>query len=342
MKAVRYHGEGQLRVEQIANPEPGPHDVLLAPVAVGVCGTDNHIVSGHFVSRPPVVLGHEVAAEVLAAGSEVSGLEPGQLITVEPHLYCGRCTPCQTGRQHLCPQRRAPGVHIDGGMAQRLVVPATLAYPVSEGIAAEHAALTEPIACCIHGLDRLVPQSGLPLAVFGCGPAGAILIALAKLSGAFPVVAFDPQPSRRDLALRMGADTALDPTADNSAAIADLTGGDGFAATVDAAGSARVLEQAIALSARGGRILLFGVADPHDRASISPNDVYQRELTILGTALNPYTHRRAVGLLQRLPLHELQTASYDLDHVPAALQAQRTGTADKIFIRPQGENGVMR
>lgn len=342
MKAVRYHGNGELRVEQLPDPHPGPADVLLAPVAVGVCGTDNHIVGGHFVSCPPVVLGHEVAAEVLEVGKKVRGLEVGQLITVEPHLYCGACTPCQTGRQHLCPHRRAPGVHIDGGMAERLVVPATLAYPVPSGVPAEHAAMTEPIACCIHGMDRLAPSSGLPLAVFGCGPAGAIMIALARLSGAAPIVAFDPQPRRRELALRVGADVALDPTdVDVAEQVAELTGGDGFAASIDAVGSARVLEQAVNLSARGGRILVFGVADASERASISPNEVYMRELSILGTALNPYTHRRAVGLLQRLPLDQLRTGAFGLDDVPAALEAQRRGEADKVFIRPQ-RNGTVR
>ena len=340
MKAVRYHGDGELRVEQIPDPTPGPDDVLLAPLAVGVCGTDNHIIAGHFVSRPPVVLGHEVAAEVIALGRDVRGLEVGQLITVEPHLYCGRCVPCQTGRQHLCPDRAAPGVHLDGGMAGRLVVPATLAYPVPDGVPVEHAAMTEPIACCVHGMDRLAPMSGMPLAVFGCGPAGAIMIALARLAGAHPIIALDPQPARRQLALRVGADVALDPTEEGlTERMADLTDGQGVAAAIDAVGSARVLEQAIGLSARGGRILVFGVADAGERAAISPNDVYLRELTILGTALNPYTHRRAVGLLQRLPLDQLCTASYDLDSVPDALDAQRLGKADKVFIHPQSHNG---
>lgn len=340
MKAVRYHGDGTLLLEDIADPHPGPDDVLLAPEAVGVCGTDTHIVSGHFVSRPPVVLGHEIAARVLAMGDRVDGLQVGQLITVEPHLYCGRCTPCQTGRQHLCPDRKAPGVHLNGGMAERLVVPATLAYPVPAGVPVEHAAMTEPIACCVHGMDRLAPSSGLPIAVFGAGPAGTIMIALAKLAGLFPVVAFDPQESRRDLARRMGADVVLDPLQDVATEVAAATGGDGFSAVIDAVGSARVLEQAISMSARGGRILVFGVSDPAERASISPNDVYQRELTILGTALNPYTHRRAVSLLQRLPLHELRTQAFGLDAVPEALEAQRRGVADKVFIRPQPEGAT--
>lgn len=342
MKAVRYHGEGRLEVEQIEDPTPGPEDVLLEPLSVGVCGTDNHIVSGHFVSRPPVVLGHEISAKVLAVGAQVSEDLVGRLITVEPHLYCGQCTPCQVGQQHLCPHRRAPGVHINGGMAERLVVPATLAYPVPEGVSAEHAAMTEPIACCVHGMDRLAPQSGRPLAVFGSGPAGAIMIALARLAGAYPIVAFDPQESRRDLALRIGADTALDPAQDNTETIRRLTDRDGFASVIDAVGSARVVEQAIQESARGGRILLFGVTDPAERATFSPNDVYQRELTLLGTALNPYTHRRAVGLLQRLPLTELTTTAFDLDHVPDALDAQRHGLADKVFIHPQPSTGGTR
>lgn len=336
MRIVRFHADGSLRCEDLPAPEPGQGEVLLAPQAVGVCGTDAHILDGHFPSRPPVALGHEVAAIVQDVGPGVTAVAPGDLVTVEPHLYCGICASCQLGNVQTCTDRRAPGVHLNGGMSELMVVPQTIAYRLPEGTPPLHGALTEPIACCVHAVDRLEAKSGLPVAVFGCGPAGAIITALCSLAGLAPIVVIDPRASRRDLALRVGADHVIDPsTQDVHAAAMELTGGVGFPSVIEAAGKGPVLEQAVGIAARSATILLFGVADPHDTATVRPNEIYTKELRLVGTALNPYTHRRAIGLLHRLPLNELRTVVYPLDKVPQAIDAQRAGEADKVYVEPQ-------
>lgn len=336
MKAVRYHGDHQVSYDEVAIPQLGLRDVLLAPEAVGVCGTDTHIIEGHFAAAPPMALGHEIAGRVVEVGAAVTSVAVGQLVTVEPHLYCGTCFQCQIGKLHMCPNRRAPGVHLDGGMAEFLVVPETLAYAVPDGIPAWQVAMTEPIACCVHGMDRLDAKSGMPIAIFGAGPIGAILTALAKLQGLSPVVVMDPRESRRELAERFGADLTLDPLSDTfEADIAAVTSGVGFPYVIDAVGSPRVIESAISIASRGGNILLLGVADPSARMSISPNEIYARELTLLGTALNPYTHRRAANLLPALGLDRMNAGFFALDEFQAALDAQVNGTADKVFIMPQ-------
>lgn len=336
MKTVRYHGDHVVSLDDISVPTVGPRDVLLAPEAVGVCGTDTHIIEGHFMSRPPMALGHEIAARVVQLGSEVTAVKVGQLVTVEPHLYCGTCFNCQTGSLHMCPERRAPGMNLDGGMAEFLVVPDTLAYALPLGVPAWQAALTEPIACCVHGLDRLEAKSGMPIAIFGAGPIGAILTALAKLQGLGPVIVMDPRESRRDLALRFGADLTLDPTsATFEEDIAAVTDGVGFPYVIDAVGSPRVIETAVSIACRAGKILLLGVADPSARMSLSPNDIYARELTLLGTALNPYTHRRAANLIPSLGLDRMNAGFFALDDFQAALEAQVNGTFDKVLIMPQ-------
>lgn len=336
MKAARYLGNHTVRVEDVPDPTYGPHDVLLRPLVVGVCGTDTHIVDGEFVSRPPMVLGHEVCAQVAEVGSAVTTLQVGDLVTVEPHLYDGTCIWCQIGKPHMCPNRQAPGVHLDGGMAELLVVPATIAYKLPADTPAHFGALTEPIACSVHAMDRLDARSGLPIAIFGAGPAGAILIALAKLAGLCPIVSIEMREQRRDLALRVGADIAIDPRDPNfDKVVQDATAGNGFPYVVDAVGSSRILESAIGIAARGANILLFGVARPDDVASVKPNEIYAKELTLLGTALNPFTHRRAANLLASLPLGELHAGFFGLDDIEAALQAQRDGMFDKVFITPQ-------
>jgi len=335
VRAARFHGDRRLSVDDVPAPVPGPADVLIAPEYVGVCGTDSHIIDGEYRSVPPVTLGHEVGGRVVEVGPDVRALRVGDLVSVEPHHYCGVCAYCQNGMPHMCPDRRAPGVHLDGGMAELLAVPETIAYTVPGTDDARRAALTEPLACAVHGMDRLDPRSGLPIAVFGAGPAGALLIMLARRAGLGPIIAVEGREGRRDLALRIGADVALEPGEGLAETVLDLTGGLGVPYAIDAVGSPAVMEAAIPALSRGGRLLVFGVAHPGARASISPNDVYARELTILGTALNPYTHRRAANLVHELPLDELRFGDFPLAAVHDAIDAQRAGAFDKVFVTPR-------
>jgi L-iditol 2-dehydrogenase len=341
IRSLRFHGTGDLRLDLDPGPMPGRHDVIVAPLAVGVCGTDSHIVGGHFAAEPGVVLGHEICGTVVELGPEVDALAVGDLVTVEPHDYCTSCVYCRAGAEHLCEHKRGYGVRLDGGMTDRMKVPARIAYRLPPDTPPWIGALTEPVSCCIHGMDQLHPVSGTPLLLYGCGPAGAILIALARLQGLAPIVVMDPLPSRRELAIRMGADLALDPGSPGAAGDAfAVTGGHGFARVVDGVGSGRVLEEAVRMAARGARILVFGVARPEDVAPLRPYEIFQRELTIVGSVINPYTHQRAVALLPRLGLDRLRPAFFELADIEGALSAQAAGSVDKVFMAPAGEHAA--
>lgn len=334
VRSVRFHGQGDVRLETSAPKPLGPGEVRLRSLAVGVCGTDAHIVAGSFPAEPPVVLGHEVCGEVVEVAPDVLAPAVGDLVAVEPHHYCTRCAWCRAGREHLCSSKRGYGVRLDGGMADELVVPARIAYVLPPGTPPWIGALAEPLSCCLHAVDRLAPVAGEPLLVFGCGPAGAMVVALARSLGAAPVVAIDPKPARRDLALRLGADVALSSTEATPERLGELSGELGFTAVVDAVGSAAVLEAAVRAAGRGGRVLEFGVADPEERASVSPNELFGRELTLLGSVINPYTFQRAVALLDRLGLDRLRPQFFGLDQLDEALAAQAAGDADKVFLQP--------
>lgn len=325
---ARFHGAGDVRLNVFDGFDPGPAEVAIAPLAVGVCGTDSHIVAGSFPAAPGVVLGHEVCGRVVEIGSGVDELAVGDLVTVEPHDYCTSCTYCRLGQEHLCDRKRGYGVKLDGGMTSRMVVPARIAYRLPPDTPPWIGALTEPLACCLHGMDQLDPRSGLPILIHGAGPAGAMMVALAKARGQAPIVVVDPRADRREAALRMGADEAVP----SDAALGDRT----FPHIVDAVGSGRILESAIARASRGGRILVFGVARPDDEARVRPNEIFAKELTLVGAVINPYTHHRAVQLLRPLGLDRLRPAFYRLDQLPEALAAQRDGDADKVFVAPQG------
>jgi threonine dehydrogenase-like Zn-dependent dehydrogenase len=336
MIAVRCYGANDLRMVDEPLPTPGALEVRVRPLAVGLCGTDQRIIEGAFPAAPGVVIGHEICGTIDAVGSGVTNVHEGDLVTIEPHLFDGVCRYCRLGLEHMCIDKKAFGVHLDGGLAEAVVVPARLAYLLPATLDPRIGAMTEPLACAIHGIDRLEPKPGLPLLVIGGGPAGLYLTALSRLAGLGPIVVAEPDPHRREVATKLGATITIDPTdSDWQKRALDVTGGDGFDFVIEAAGTATGVETAIALSARRARILVYGVARPEDRAAIPPYVVYAKELTILGTAINPYTHLRATALLTELGLEHIDTATFPLAKFADAFEAQRTRAATKILMTPQ-------
>jgi L-iditol 2-dehydrogenase len=336
VKAVRFTGPGRLTLDDVPVPDPTATEVRVVPLAVGICGTDARILEGAYFARPGVILGHEIAGVVESAGAAVTNVREGDVVTIEPHLYCGHCRYCRLGNEHLCPDKRAFGVHLDGGMAERLVVPGRLAYVLPSGTDPTIGCLTEPLACAVHGIDRLAPLSGLPVLVIGAGPAGLMLASLARLAG-LRVVVVEPDARRRAAAAAMAEAVTIDPASgDWHDEALRASGGDGFDYVIEAAGSASGLETAIALSARHARILVYGVARPEDRAAIPPFEIYAKELTILGSALNPFTHGRAVELLGELRFDELDRGVFPLDDYAAAFDAQQDRRSIKVIIAPNG------
>jgi L-iditol 2-dehydrogenase len=335
MKAAVFHGPGQLEVEERPVPDIGPDDVLLEVEACGICGTDQHILHGAYTARVPCVLGHEFAGLVRDRGARVRNVEVGDRVTIEPHRFCGVCKFCRVGKEHLCLTKLAYGVHLDGGLADYCAVPARTAYRLPFSMPARIGCLTEPLACCVHGIDRLHLRAGQSLVIIGAGPIGLLMTQLSRLQGASPVAVVEPNHARRDTALMMGADHALDPTSTAfTEHVHELTEGLGFDAIIEAVGRPETFELALDLAARGSTILVFGVAPPDLTVPVRPNAIYAKELTLVGSVINPYTHHRAVELLPRLDFSHFTIKTFPLDDVAAALDAQRSGEAIKIEIAP--------
>jgi 2-desacetyl-2-hydroxyethyl bacteriochlorophyllide A dehydrogenase len=326
MKALRFHGAGDLRLEELPIPDPGPGEVRIRPQAAGICGTDAHIFRGEFAAAAPVVLGHEIGGVVDAVGSGVGSLREGDLVTVQPNTFCGVCRFCRGGREHLCERMRAYGVHMDGGFAEAMVAAACNVYRLPAGIGARIGCFAEPLACCVHGMDRLAVRSGASILVIGAGAVGLLLTRLARLAGAGHITVSEPHEGRRAAAAGFGADATAPPAA--------LDGE--FDYVIDAVGSRQTFEQAIARAARGGSILVFGVAPAHAAATVRPYDVFARELTIVGSLINPYTHGRAVELLPQMGLEKLKVAAMPLARSGEAFEAQaRPAEAFKVLFLPQ-------
>jgi threonine dehydrogenase-like Zn-dependent dehydrogenase len=336
MQAMRFYGPGDLRLEQLAVPDPKPEEVRLRPLAAGLCGTDAHIFKGEFPAASPVVLGHEVAGIIDAVGAGVKGLAEGDLVTVQPNTYCGVCRYCRTGREHLCPDLRAYGVHLDGGFAEAMVAPARVVYRLPAGLDARLGCLTEPLSCCVHGMDRVAVRSGSTVLVIGAGLIGLMLTRLVRLAGAGYIVVSEPQELRRACAREFGADEVMDPMLEAESPAVAATDGEGFDFVIDAVGSSATFSQAIAMAGRGGTILVFGCAPMHATTSVRPFDIYARELTVLGSFINPYTHERAVSLLPQMGLGKLQIEAFRLEEYRRAFDKRAaTSAVAKVELLPQ-------
>lgn len=335
MKALQFIGNHKVELRDIPEPTIEAGHVIIAPEAVGICGTDIHIVEGDYKSQPPMTLGHEVAGVVVEVGAGVTELKIGDMVTVEPHRYCGVCLYCQLGYEHMCVKKEAYGVHLDGGMAEFQKVPAKIAYKLPAGITASIGALTEPLACVVHSMDRLQALSGLPILIVGTGPAGSLLVALAKLQGLNPIITVDGRKDRQELAKSMGTDFTFGSISEVENQLHELTQGYGFPFVVDAVGSSEVLDSIIKLASRRATILIFGVASPSAEWIVKPNEIYAKELTIVGSAINPFTHRRAISLLQRLPLEKFKVSEYAMADFQQAFSDHKEGKFDKIQFNPQ-------
>ena len=333
MLGAFFTGEKILEIRDIRTPEPGPGEVRIKVEAATICGTDVHILAGEYSARPPVILGHEFSGRVEKLGEGVTSATIGDLVTIEPHKYCRVCKFCKTGREHLCVDKRSYGSYYNGGFAQYAVVPENTVYPVPAGVTAREAALTEVLACCIRGADRIDVRTGDIVAILGCSSVGMLFVKLARRSGAAKIVVSEPSEERRRAALGYGADFAVEPGALKET-LERETEGLGPDAIIECSGLPAVTEQAIAMAGRGSRIMIFGVAPPGKKASFEPNQVFQKELTILGSTINPFTHYRAVAMLPVLKLADLVTHVFPLEKINEALDLAKRGVGLKIAIEP--------
>lgn len=340
MKATYFLGEGALEVRDVPVPPIGPWDVLVRVAACGICGTDIHIYHGDKGSAavtPPVILGHELAGVVEKTGEAVTGLRAGDHVTVDPNIYCGKCHYCRIGKKQLCENLFAIGVNRDGGFAEYCAVPETQCYPLDKNVPLRYGAMAEPLACCLHGIDRAHIQPGSTVCVIGGGAIGLMMVQLAKLSGASRVVLSEPVQMRREAALQLGADGVIDPVhEDISARLEAFFGVPGADVVIECAGVPIATKQAFQAAKRGTTLLLFSVPQAGSTYSLSLEDVYQKELTVVGSMINPDTHGRAAALINSgvIDLEPIITHSYPVEKLADALKMQMSQDSLKVIIEP--------
>jgi 2-desacetyl-2-hydroxyethyl bacteriochlorophyllide A dehydrogenase len=291
MRAIVFKSVGEAAVEDIPEPRVGPADVLVEVAATGVCHTDIDILHGRYLAAYPVVPGHEVAGTVVAKGAQASTVEIGARVAVDPLIVCGRCAACIAGRPSLCETLQAYGATTNGGFAARVAVDARNVHPIGD-LPFHVAALAEPFACVMHGVDRAGRVEGREALVLGAGPIGLMMMMALGARGAGRVTMTDVEPSRLQQAKSLGADEALHGDA--------LDPGRRFDLVVDCTGVPAVCERMPSLTKDGGTLLYFGVCPPAARIGLSPYEVFRRELTLIGSHSLSNNIPDALGVLSRL------------------------------------------
>lgn len=329
MAAFVWRGGEEIAIEDVSRPEP-PDGWALVDVAYGgICGTDLHICAGeHPRAQAPLVIGHEFVG-TLSDGTD--GFEVGQPVTVEPLLTCGECTPCRTGRSHVCENLRLIGIDVPGGLAEQVAVPVERLIPLPKNMDLRKAAFVEPLAVAVHAMRRSRLRLGDSVMVAGAGPIGLAVAGCARISGAGTVFVSEPSESRRRLAEELGF-----VTLDSGAPGEDLrerTGGDGAEVVFDTAAHPTVAANITAWTATGGRIVFVGTYGVP--AEVNLQEVVFRELETVGCRV--YTRKdmeSAVALLAdgRFDPEPLITTTVDLSEAPEAMQSLRSGNELKVLV----------
>src|SRR5580704_2640578 len=297
MKAVVFEGPGAVELQERPDPKArSEHETLIRVLACGLCGSDMRAmtVPPQLPCNPDTVMGHEIVGIVDTPAAD-SRFAAGDVVVAVPNYPCRKCHSCQAGLINLCDNFTHVGVHVDGGLAELLWVPDEYLYAVPAGLDPHLAALAEPLACVLNGTRRANWHPGEPVVILGGGPVGLLFLAVAKLSGAAPLILTEPNAARAAKALEIGADHVVDPTGpDALERITALTGGHGAATVVDTLGT--LLEEALTLVAKAGEIFVFGVNQTATIA-ITPAVIQGKEASIHGVYIAKSTFPLALTLL---------------------------------------------
>jgi len=293
---------GSLTLETRRCLEPGPDDVIVAPRAVGICGSDLHLYRegriGDSVVRAPLVLGHEAAGLVAAVGSAVDDLRVGERVIVEPGLACGRCRLCTLGRYNLCSNVSFLGIPpTDGLMAGLVRVPRRWIHRLPDSLTDAEGAMIEPFAVGLQAVEEAGVGPGQTVAILGAGPIGLMILQAARVRGAAAIISIDLAEPALAMARRLGATEAINPRERDAAAVVrDIASADGADVVIEAVGAAPTIRQTLDLVRRGGIITLVGIAS-EQTVPLNVNQIVRRGIQVRSTFRYAHQHPTAISLV---------------------------------------------
>jgi L-iditol 2-dehydrogenase len=343
MKALLLKEYRKLEVTQMPEPAYGPDDVLVRVKACGICGSDVHGFDGSTGRRiPPLVMGHEAAGVVAAAGSNVKRWRPGERITFDSMVSCGACPYCRAGESNLCDSRRVLGVSCaeyrqHGAFAEYVAVPQHIVYGLPDSLPFEHAALVEAVSVAFHAAARPVIRIGDTAVVVGTGMIGLLVVQTLRLAGAGRVIAVDLDPRKLELARSLGADVTLDASREDvPREVQSLTAGRGADLAMEVVGATAPVRTAVACLRKGGSLVLVGNLSP--AIDLPLQAVVTRELSLLGTCGSAGEYPSCIDMMAggRIQVAPLISAQASLEEGPAWFDRLHRGEPGlmKVIIKP--------
>jgi threonine 3-dehydrogenase len=338
MKAiVKSKREQGLWLEDIDPPRPGINDVLIRVLRAGICGTDVHIYKwDDWAQRTipvPMAIGHEFVGEIVEVGSNVNDFHPGDIVSGEGHVVCGRCRNCLAGRRHLCAHTLGVGVNRPGAFAEYIVLPMTNIWRHAPSIDLDIAAIFDPFGNAVH-TTLSFPVLGEDVLITGAGPIGLMATAVAQHAGARYVVVTDMNPFRLALAEKMGATVALDVSKGSLAEVQKKLGmTEGFDIGLEMSGNAQALRDMLANMSHGAKIAMLGI--PDQEMSIDWRTVVFNMLTIkgiYGREMYETWYKMTVMLQSGLDIHPVITHRFHYTEFEKGFAAMISGQAAKVIL----------
>jgi threonine 3-dehydrogenase len=335
---IKAKAERGLWLEEVDEPEIGINDVLIRVRKTGICGTDLHIWSWNdWAQRTipvPMVIGHEFVGEIVEVGSNVSDFHPGDMVSGEGHVVCGRCRNCMAGRRHLCAHSIGLGVQRPGAFAEYVALPMTNIWRHWEGTDEDVASIFDPFGNATH-TALAFKVFGEDVLITGAGPIGCMAVAIVRHAGARHVVVSEPNPYRRELALRLGASLVVDPRErDLGSAQGELGMTEGFDVALEMSGSAEALDSILANMAHGGRIAVLGIPDGGE-ATLDLETIVFNMLTlkgIYGREMYETWYEMSVMLQSGLDIRPVITHRFPYRDFEQAFAVALSGDSGKVVL----------
>lgn len=351
MIAAIYKGIGNMVVEDVPTPSIQDGELLVKVKVCAICGGDLRTFHhGHAAIKPPIILGHEFAGEIVAVGAGVDRYAVGARVIVAPGIGCGHCSYCLSGNQHLCYHRLTLGHQYHGGFAEFVRIPAIAVQAgnvnlIPDSVDYLSATLAEPLACVINGQEAMQIQLGDTVAVIGAGPIGIMHAELARSRGAGKVFLINRSQPRLDRARPLGYDAYISSQKDDAVQrVLELTDGMGANVVIVTAGSEAAMQMGLAMTGKMGKVCFFaGLPKDKPQVTIDANFLHYRQITIYGTFSSAPRHNAlAIEMIRsgKLNVDYLLTHAVSLQHINEGLQLVEKQAGMRIVVVPHWEEAA--
>ena len=318
MLAAVFQGNRKIDISDYTIAKLEKDELLVQVGSCGICGTDKHIYEGKAPSSIPIILGHEFSGTIVEKGNVTPKFNIGEKVVIDPNIYCGQCEYCKRGMVNFCKNLKALGVTLNGGFAEYSIVPVSQAYLIPQDFDLSLAAFTEPLSCCLRGIEHADIKPGSNVVIIGGGSIGLLMVQLVRITGASQIILVEPDLDKQKLGIELGADYTFSPDDEKTfEQITDLTH-DQIDVVIECVGNKDTVENAIKVAGKGGKVVIFGLAPRDHDITLNLQYLFQKELTIFNSYLNPFTFKFAVDLVVRkkISVKKLITKQIRLIDIP--------------------------